>query len=150
MNGETFQVTPHVIVSWGNLWTNSYVHIFKVLKEGNLILSENETPSKRNVRNVWLHSVIFFTKFDLHNTGFQSLFSQINSWELFPWSVRSYFSCKLLYVFNEKPFFCLDETSFFQSSVHSWLLPKKLKQKNGSLVLMWHIFQQTKIEINKI
>ena len=142
MNGETFQVKPRVIVSWGNVWTNSYVQIFKVFKESNLILSEN-------VRNVWLHSVIFFTKFDLHNTGFQSLFSQINSWELFPWSGRSYFSCKLLYAFNGKPFFCLDETSFFQSSVHSWLLPNKLKQKNRSLVLMWHIFQQTKTEINK-
>ena len=39
---------------------------------------------KGNVQNILLYSVIFFTKFDLHNTAFQSLLSLIaRIWELF-------------------------------------------------------------------
>ena len=41
-----------------------------------------------------LHSVIFFTKFDLYNSTFESLFSQIiRTWKLFFRSVEAYFSC---------------------------------------------------------
>ena len=40
-------------------------------------MSQNETRSKRNVQHFWLHSVIFFTKFEQYNKAFQSLFSMI-------------------------------------------------------------------------
>ena len=52
---------------------------------------------KENVRTFWLHSVIFFTKFDLYSTAFQRLFSQImRILEQFFRSVGSCFSCTLL------------------------------------------------------
>ena len=46
-----------------------------------------------------MHSVIVFTKFDLYNSIFESLFSQIiRIWKLFFRPVVTYFSWKCLYL----------------------------------------------------
>ena len=53
-----------VIVSWENVWANAYVQMYKVLQQNKLFCLKTKLNWKGNARNFWLHSVIFFTKFE--------------------------------------------------------------------------------------
>ena len=78
--GEPMHNKSGIIANWENVWTNNYVLLYKTYF----------CLKTRLHRKVWLHSVIFFTKFHLHSTAFQILFSQIiRMWELFFRSARS-------------------------------------------------------------
>ena len=55
----------------------------------------------------------FFTKFDLYNTAFKSLFWQrIRIWEIFFGQLEATFPSNV-YTYNEKLLFRIVETSFF-------------------------------------
>ena len=83
-----------VNVSWENVLTNKCI---KSCDKANYFHLKTKPHWKGNVQKFWLHSVIFFTKVDLYNADFRSLFLQINRvWELFFLSVGSYFPCRLL------------------------------------------------------
>ena len=109
---ESFHNKSGATVSRKNMSINNYVQMCKIL-ENNLLLSQNETPSKRKRPKFLLALGDFLYKFFLNNTVFQSLSLDIVAvWELIFWSVSSYFSCRFLYL-NRKPIFRLLETSFF-------------------------------------
>ena len=105
---------------------------------------------KGNVQNILLYSVIFFTKFDLYNTAFQSLLSLIvRIWELFCNQLEANFpensssALQKLVSFNYQ---------FFASLVEKAVLSLTHGNKtssNKNLVLMWHIFQQSEFKISK-
>ena len=56
---------------------NRYVQMDKVCNKATKFCLKTKLNRKEKVRNFWLHSVIFFTKFEWYNTAFQSLFSEI-------------------------------------------------------------------------
>ena len=58
-----------VIASWENVWTNNYVQCIEFWDKATDFCFKTKLH-----RNFWLHSLIFFAKFDLHNTDFQNLF----------------------------------------------------------------------------
>ena len=113
------------------------------------VLSQNETPTKHHF---WL--LIFFAKFDLYKTAFQSLFSQIiRIWKLFFRSAESYVSCKLLrlqrktaFPFSRNEFILIIGPSLVIKAGFSQTHGNKERISNRTLVLMWHIFQQSEIK----
>ena len=69
---------------------------------------------KGNILNFWLYSTIFFTQFDLNNTIFQSLCSQIFKFGSFLFDQLEAAFHANFYAYNHKPLFRSAETSFFQ------------------------------------
>ena len=82
---------------------------------------------KGNVQNILLYSVFFFTKFDLHNTTFQSFLSLIiRIWELFCDQLEANFLANV-YSYNGKLLFRFVETSGASSGASSKLLANFFK-----------------------
>ena len=69
---------------------------------------------KGNIWNFWFHSMIFFTQFDLNNTIFQSLCSQIFKFGSFFFDQLEAAFHANFYTYNQKLLFRSVETSFFQ------------------------------------
>ena len=90
--------------------------------------------------------MIFFSKFDLYNSAFESLFLQIiRIWKSLFRSVGTYFPCKLL---------CLQWETTLPLSKNKFLLSigASLVGNAGFSIThgnMRHIFQQSKIKIIK-
>ena len=80
--GGPFHNRSGVIISWENVWTNSYVQSL-VTKQS--FLSENKTQSKRKGPKFLIALGDFLYKvWMVYSTAFQSLFSElIRVWELF-------------------------------------------------------------------
>ena len=148
-----FHNKSSVIVSCENVWTNNWVQIKKSCNKTIYFCLKTKFHRKGYVRNFLLDSIIFFTKFDLYNTTFQSLFSQIIwIWELFfRWAV-SYLSCKLLCL-QRKTALPLSRNLFLSTIGASLVEKADFFLTNGNkrisirkLVLIWHIFQHSKIK----
>ena len=98
-----------------------------------------------------MHSVIFFTKFDFHNSAFESLFSQIiRVWKLF-WLVVTYFSCKLLCLQWEFALALnieqvttnmenLEKCQFLTKSGKTWKSQGKILKMVFRLLVFWKFF----------
>ena len=108
-----------------------------------------------------MHSVIFFTKFDFHNSAFESLFSQIiRVWKLF-WLVVTYFSCKLLCLQWEFALPLnieqvttnlenLEKCQFLTKSGKTWKSQGKILKMVFRLLVFWKFFSVSEKVISNL